>query len=51
VGGAVDREAHTVRTLNIISQRQYFVARCLISCVGMSLVYTVYMFVFLLSAS
>jgi hypothetical protein len=29
-GGGADKEACTVRTVNIISQRQYFVARCLI---------------------
>jgi hypothetical protein len=34
VEGVVDKEKYTVRTKNIISQRQYFVARCLSSCVG-----------------
>jgi hypothetical protein len=34
LGGVADKEAHTVHTISIISQRQYFVARCLISCVG-----------------
>jgi hypothetical protein len=34
VGGEADNEACTVHTFNIISQRQYFVPRCLISCVG-----------------
>jgi hypothetical protein len=34
VGGVADKEAYTVHTVNIISQRQYFVARCLISYVG-----------------
>jgi hypothetical protein len=29
-----DKEAYTVHTINIISQRQYFVAHCLSSCVG-----------------
>jgi hypothetical protein len=29
--GAADEEACTVHTVNIISQRQYLVARCLIS--------------------
>jgi hypothetical protein len=33
VGGAADREAYTIHTINIISQPQYFVARCLSSCV------------------
>jgi hypothetical protein len=30
-GGVADKEAYTVHTINIISQRQYIVARCLIS--------------------
>jgi hypothetical protein len=34
VGGVADKEAYTVRTINIISQRQYLVSRCLISYVG-----------------
>jgi hypothetical protein len=34
VGGAADKEADTVHTINIISQRLYFVARCLRSYVG-----------------
>jgi hypothetical protein len=34
VGGVADTEAYTVRTINIISQRQYFVARCLSSYVN-----------------
>jgi hypothetical protein len=34
VGRVVDKEAYTVHTINIIFQRQYFVARCLISNVG-----------------
>jgi hypothetical protein len=34
VEGAADNEAYTVHTINIISQRQYFVARCLSSYVG-----------------
>jgi hypothetical protein len=33
-GGVADKEAYTVHTINIISQRQYFVARCLSSYVG-----------------
>jgi hypothetical protein len=33
VGGVADKEAYTVHTINI-SQRQYFVAHCLSSCVG-----------------
>jgi hypothetical protein len=32
MGGVADKEAYAVHTTNIISQRQYFVARCLISC-------------------
>jgi hypothetical protein len=31
--GEADMEAYTVCTINIISQWQYFVARCLITCV------------------
>jgi hypothetical protein len=34
VGGIANKEAKTVHTLNIVSQRQYFVARCLSSFVG-----------------
>jgi hypothetical protein len=34
VGGGADKEAFTVHTINIISQRQYFVAHCLSSYVG-----------------
>jgi hypothetical protein len=34
LGGVADKEAYTVHTINIISQRQYFVARCLIAYVG-----------------
>jgi hypothetical protein len=34
VGGVADREVYTVRSINIISQRWYFVARCIISSVG-----------------
>jgi hypothetical protein len=33
VGGVADKEAYTVHTINIISQRLYFVARCLSSYV------------------
>jgi hypothetical protein len=33
VGGVADKETCTVHTINIISQRQCFVTRCLISCV------------------
>jgi hypothetical protein len=33
VGGVADKEAYTVHTINIISQRQYFVARSLSSYV------------------
>jgi hypothetical protein len=36
VGGVADKEAEAVHTINIISQRQYFVARYLISYVGNS---------------
>jgi hypothetical protein len=35
VGGVTDKEACTVHTINIISQRQYFVAHCLSSYVGL----------------
>jgi hypothetical protein len=31
---ATDKEAYTVHTTNIISHRQYFVARCLSSYIG-----------------
>jgi hypothetical protein len=34
IRGVTDREAYTVHTINIISRRQYFVARCHSSCVG-----------------
>jgi hypothetical protein len=34
VGGVADKEAYGVHTINIISQQQYFIARCLSSCVG-----------------
>jgi hypothetical protein len=34
MGGIPDKEACTTHTVNIISQRQYFVARCLSSYVG-----------------
>jgi hypothetical protein len=34
LGGVADKEACTVHTKNIISQRQYFVARCFSSYVG-----------------
>jgi hypothetical protein len=34
VGGTVDKDTCTVHTINIISQWQYFVARCLSSYVG-----------------
>lgn len=50
-GGVADNEVYTVRTVNIITQRQCLVARCSSSYVVMSLVYTVYAFVFLLHAS
>jgi hypothetical protein len=33
VGGVADKEAYAVHTINIISLRQYFVARCLSSYV------------------
>jgi hypothetical protein len=33
VGEVADKEAHTVHTINIISQRQHFVGSCLILCV------------------
>jgi hypothetical protein len=50
-GRVIDKEACTVHTINITSQRQYFVASCLSSCVGNAFVYVVYAFVFLLPAS
>jgi hypothetical protein len=34
MGEVADKEACAVQTINIIFQRQYFVARCLISCVN-----------------
>jgi uncharacterized membrane protein len=34
MGEKADQEAHTVHTKNIISQRQYFVARRLSSYIG-----------------
>lgn len=34
VGEVADKEACTVHTVNIISQRQYFAARCLSCYVG-----------------
>jgi hypothetical protein len=34
VGGVAGKEQYTVHTINTISQRQYFVARRLSSCVG-----------------
>jgi hypothetical protein len=34
IRGAADKEAYTVHIINIISQRQYLAARCLISNVG-----------------
>jgi hypothetical protein len=34
LGGVADKEAYTVHTINIISQRQYFIARYLSSYVG-----------------
>jgi hypothetical protein len=40
MGRASDKQAHTARTFHIISQPWHFVARCLISCVVMSSVYT-----------
>jgi hypothetical protein len=40
MGEAADEEAHTIHTMNIIAQRQYFVARCLISCVGNTYIHT-----------
>jgi hypothetical protein len=33
LGGVAEKEAYTVHAINIISQRQYYVARCLISYV------------------
>jgi hypothetical protein len=41
MGGVADKEAYTVHIINIISQRQCFVARCLSSCVSNVLVYIV----------
>lgn len=32
--GIADRDAYTVHTINIISQRQCFVAHCLVSYIG-----------------
>jgi hypothetical protein len=34
VGAVADKEAYSVHTVDIISQRQYFAARCLVSYVG-----------------
>jgi hypothetical protein len=34
LGGVADKEAYTVHTINIASQRQYFVVRCLNSYIG-----------------
>jgi hypothetical protein len=51
VGGVADKEVFTVHTINIISQRQYIAARCLMSWSVMFFVCTVYAFVFLLPAS
>jgi hypothetical protein len=51
IRGATDKEAYTVHTINIISQRQYYVASCLSSMSAMSLVYIVQAFVFLLTIS
>jgi hypothetical protein len=34
MGEVADKEAYTVQTINIISQRQYFIARCLSFYVG-----------------
>jgi hypothetical protein len=34
VGEVADKETYTVNTINIISPRQYFVARCLSSYIG-----------------
>jgi hypothetical protein len=34
MGGVADKETYTVHTVGLISQRQYFAARCLSSCVG-----------------
>jgi hypothetical protein len=34
VEGVAGKEAHPVHAVNIISKLQYFVARCLRSCVG-----------------
>jgi hypothetical protein len=33
-GGVADKEAYTVQAFNIISERHYFVSRCLNSFVG-----------------
>jgi hypothetical protein len=44
---AADEEAYTVHTINIISQRQYFIAGCLSSCVGYVFGSLVYAFVFI----
>jgi hypothetical protein len=53
IGGVADKEAHTVHSFSIISQQQYFVARCLISYIGtvMPLVYIVHVFSFYPQAS
>jgi hypothetical protein len=50
VGGVTDEEHCAVHTVNIISQRQCFVARCF-SGWFMSVVHIVYAFVFLIPAS
>jgi hypothetical protein len=50
VGGVADKKAYTVHTINIISQRQYIVARCLIFCVC-NIFGIVYAFVSLLPTS
>jgi hypothetical protein len=34
LGGAAGKETRTIHTVNIISQRQYFAARCLSSYAG-----------------
>jgi hypothetical protein len=34
IRGVADKEAHTVYTIDIVSQRQYVVAHCLSSYVG-----------------
>jgi hypothetical protein len=49
VGGVADKEAYTVHTINIISQRLYFVARCLIPYVNNA--FGLCVFVFLLPTS